>query len=267
MEIYNWIALLCTILFGIPHGALDNTIARMKGWPNTVNYFFVFHFIYIVISLLVIVFWLYQPLISLIIFLLISGLHFAHSEYNHNEKINKVSFFSHAALVPIIIPWMHTEEVIDIFLLLADDTATLLIPIITYLFYAWVLVFFLYTVNFIKRKSSLQRYSQLIISLILIYVLPPLISFSIYFCLIHGPRHMNKVLRKLSKKEKHQAIKETIIYSIVTFVLIFFSAYYVSDNKMISEDLLRITFIALAALTVPHMILVDYMKISFKKNH
>ncbi len=259
--------MLCIILLGIPHGALDNTIARMKGWPNTVNYFFVFHFFYIVISLLVIVFWLYQPLISLIIFLLISGLHFAHSEYNHNEKINKVSFFSHAALVPIIIPWMHTEEVIDIFLLLADDTATLLIPIITYLFYAWVLVFFLYTVNLIKRKSSLQRYSQLIISLILIYVLPPLISFSIYFCLIHGPRHMNKVLRKLSKKEKHQAIKETIIYSIVTFVLIFFSAYYVSDNKMISEDLLRITFIALAALTVPHMILVDYMKISFKKNH
>ena len=78
---------------------------------------------------------------------------------------------------------------------------------------------------------------------------------------------MNKVLRKLSKKERHQAKKETMIYSMVTFVLIFSSAYYVSDNKMISEDLLRITFIALAALTVPHMILVDYMKISFKKNH
>jgi hypothetical protein len=78
---------------------------------------------------------------------------------------------------------------------------------------------------------------------------------------------MNKVLRKLSKKEKHQAIKETLIYSMVTFVLIFSTAYYVSDNKMISEDLIRITFIALAALTVPHMILVDYMKISFNKNH
>ena len=53
----------------------------------------------------------------------------------------------------------------------------------------------------------------------------------------------------------------------VTFVLIFSAAYYVSDNKMISEDLIRITFIALAALTVPHMILVDYMKVSFNKNH
>ena len=141
MEVYNWVALLCIILLGIPHGALDNTIARMKGWPNTVNYFFVFHFSYIVISLLVIVFWLYQPLISLIIFLLISGLHFAHSEYNHDEKINKVSFFAHAGLVPIIIPWVHTEEVIDIFILLAVDTETLLIPIITYLFYTWILVF------------------------------------------------------------------------------------------------------------------------------
>ena len=78
---------------------------------------------------------------------------------------------------------------------------------------------------------------------------------------------MNKVLRKLNKKEKHQAIKETLIYSMVTFVLIFSAAYYVSDNKMISEDLIRITFIALAALTVPHMILVDYMKVSFNKNH
>ena len=267
MEIYNWIALLCTILFGIPHGALDNTIARMKGWPNTVNYFFVFHFSYIFISLLVIVIWLYQPLISLIIFLLISGLHFANSEYNDDEKINKVSFFSHAGLVPIIIPWMHTEEVIDIFFLLAGDAATLLIPLITYLFYGWVLVFFLYTVNFIRRKSFVQRYVQLIILLILIYLFPPLVSFTIYFCLIHGPRHMNKVLRKLSKKEKNQAIKETLIYSMVTFVLIFSAAYYVSDNKMISEDLIRITFIALAALTVPHMILVDYMKISFNKNH
>ena len=153
MEIYNWIAMLCIILLGIPHGALDNTIARMKGWPDTVNYFFIFHSSYIVISLLVIVFWLYQPLISLIIFLLISGLHFANSEYNDDEKINKISFFSHAGLVPIIIPWMHTEEVIDIFFLLTDDTATLLIPLITYLFYAWVFVFFLYTFNFIRRKS------------------------------------------------------------------------------------------------------------------
>ena len=42
MEVYNWIAMLCIILLGIPHGALDNTIARMKGWPDTVNYFFVF---------------------------------------------------------------------------------------------------------------------------------------------------------------------------------------------------------------------------------
>ena len=78
---------------------------------------------------------------------------------------------------------------------------------------------------------------------------------------------MNKVLRKLSKKEKNQAIKETLIYSMVTFVLIFSAAYYVSDNKMISEDLIRITFITLAALTVPHMILVDYMKVLFNKNH
>ena len=230
MEVYNWIAMLCIILLGIPHGALDNTIARMKGWPNTVYYFFVFHFFYIVISLLVIVFWLYQPLISLIIFLLISGLHFAHSEYNDDERINKASFFSHAGLVPIIIPWMHTEEVTDIFFLLADDTAALLIPIITYLFYAWVLLFFLYTVNIIRRKSSIQRYAQLVILLILIYVLPPLISFSIYFCLIHGPRHMKKVLRKLSKKEKHQAITETMLYLVVTFVLIFSSAYYINDN-------------------------------------
>tara|TARA_Y100000768_G_scaffold292741_1_gene226651 strand:- start:2301 stop:3104 length:804 start_codon:yes stop_codon:yes gene_type:complete len=267
MEVYNWVALLCIILLGIPHGALDNTIARMKGWPNTINYFFVFHFSYIVISLFVIVFWLYQPLISLIIFLLISGLHFAHSEYNHDEKINRISFFSHAGLVPVIIPWSHTEEVTDIFFLLAADTATFLISIITYLFYAWVLVFFLYTVNFIRRKSYVKRYVQLIILLILIYVLPPLVSFSIYFCLIHGPRHMNKVLGMLCKKEKHQAIKETLIYSMVTFMLIFSTVYYVSDNKMISDDLLKITFIGLAALTVPHMILVDYMKTSLKKNH
>tara|TARA_B100001109_G_C18834715_1_gene461366 strand:- start:1314 stop:1550 length:237 start_codon:yes stop_codon:yes gene_type:complete len=78
---------------------------------------------------------------------------------------------------------------------------------------------------------------------------------------------MINVLRSLSKKEKYQAIRETVIYSILTFILIFSAAYYVGDNKNISEDLLKITFIGLAALTVPHMILVDYMKISFKKTH
>ncbi len=78
---------------------------------------------------------------------------------------------------------------------------------------------------------------------------------------------MINVLRSLSKKEKNQAIRETAIYSILTFILFFSAAYYVGENKNISSDLLKITFIGLAALTVPHMILVDYMKISFKKTH
>ena len=157
MEIYNWIALLCIILLGIPHGALDNTIARMKGWPNTVYYFFIFHFTYIIISLLVIIFWLYQPIASLLIFLLISGLHFAHSEYKDDELKDKISFLSHAGLIPVIIPWAHTDNVFEIFLLLTNDKINFLIPIINYLFYAWLLVFFLYTVNFLRGKYALKN--------------------------------------------------------------------------------------------------------------
>ncbi len=267
MEIYDSIALLCIILLGIPHGALDNTIARMKGWPNTVYYFFVFHFTYIIISLLVIIFWLYQPIASLLIFLLISGLHFAHSEYKDDELKDKISFLSHAGLIPVIIPWAHTDDVFELFLLLTNDKINFLIPILNYLFYAWLLVFFLYTVNFLRGKYHKKSYIQLIIFITLIFLLPPLVSFSIYFCLVHGPRHMINVLRLLSKKEKYQAIKETVIYSVLTFILIFSAVYYLGDNKNISADLLKITFIGLAALTVPHMILVDYMKISFKKTH
>ena len=96
--------------------------------------------------------------------------------------------------------------------------------------------------------------------LILALILPPLVSFSIYFCIIHSPRHIFIILNKMNSHDRLRAIKETIFYSLTAFLLMFTVGYFLANSYIITDSIIKVVFIGLAALTVPHMILIDYFE-------
>jgi len=260
LDIYSSLALLCVIFLGIPHGGMDAAIARKKGWPQSYWHFITFHASYLCLSGLVIYLWYLFPLVSLFSFLVISGFHFGMSDLCKQKRKKIIPLFAHGGLIPIVIPYMNQNEVLQIFIVLVGEyNAVILIDFLAYLVIPWLISFVLYSYYVIIKKDEFRIYINLPILLVIIFFFSPLISFASYFCLVHSPRHIKTVYNLLDAKEKRRTLYEALSYSLIAFAMMLVSIFLL-DNYTFSDRSLLIVFVGLASLTVPHMILVDYIK-------
>ena len=70
------ICLFLILSIGVSHGSLDNHKGRKLFQIYGINNFIIFYLSYILISLIVIIFWIIIPSISLVIFLIVASYHF-----------------------------------------------------------------------------------------------------------------------------------------------------------------------------------------------
>ena len=101
-------------------------------------------------------------------------------------------------------------------------------------------------------------------------VVPPLVGFSIYFCLVHSSRHFKEIYSTLSESVGKKNIQlQALGLTALTWIFGLAAFYFLADVADPGPAILRVTFIGLAALTlrfqrvmlsIPkrcHMILVD----------
>ena len=99
---------------------------------------------------------------------------------------------------------------------------------------------------------------NLIIVLILVFWLSPLVSFALYFCVWHSRCHTLRIWCSLKKEsDRRRSLIEAVIYSVAAWVAAL--GFYMVFQQSFTTALIQITFIGLAALTVPHMLLVDFV--------
>jgi len=252
-------ALGAVLLIGIPHGGLDGVVARRKGWPESLLAWVAFHVIYIFLSLLVILFWQLLPLVSLGLFLVISGIHFARSDCALSGHHRWISLSAHGGLVPIAIPYAQASEVQPIFTLLVGDTnALILLNTVQFFLIPWLGCVAIYAYHALNNSLIRKNFMILAGLIIATLVLPPLVTFALYFCVFHSPRHMRITLSKLSLEERRRGLFEMLIYSAIAIMMIVIGAFYFKDDMQLAPKLIQFSFIGMAALTVPHMLLVDY---------
>ena len=123
-------ALALIVFLGIPHGSLDGVIARRLGWSKNLIEQISFNVIYLSIAILVVIVWFYMPLISLSIFLVISGIHFGMSDISKIQNTGSSYYFpliSHAGLIPVALPVIQKDYVIEVFTILSNNTASKII--------------------------------------------------------------------------------------------------------------------------------------------
>jgi len=251
-----YLLLIAVSFIGLPHGFFDYSIAeRLFSYKK--NWIYYFTISYIFLSLIYLFFWFEYPLESLIFFLTISIFHFGMEELTH-IKYKDMNFFQIIIIgsIPIALPILfHPENVFYIFNQITDLDINY-DYINTYIYYIYFLLLFIALyLNGIKRSWI---YLLLIANFI---ILPPLVSFILYFCFHHSLRHYihsiyhdNLVPNKYSTNEYLKAIiTASVLFTSVVLISLQIYGQYSFDIIIV-----KYIFILLACLTLPHLMLNIY---------
>ena len=241
-------ALAAVVLIGLPHGALDGAIAIHLGFARRAVSFLSFLLLYVGMSALVVGAWLLAPTACLFAFLIISLLHFGAGDARHGTGwLRSAEVIAHGGLVIAGISQMHRPEVDVIFGYLTGQDTMLLwqgIDILTAVVGAALIVCLAQALWYRKWRSTAAELGALAL---LFAMAPPLVGFAVYFCGVHSARHISGILGALRREMSRLAM----INQAAAFTL----ASWVAGGPQ--PVVMRVVFIGLAALTVPHMILVD----------
>ena len=256
---WNLIGLVGIVLIGLPHGALDGAVAMHLGIVQRFSDLARFMLVYIALAALVVVTWTVAPSISLILFLTISMLHFGAGDVKNGKgSLGFTEALAHGGLAIVGISQFHRSEVNEIFAYLTNqDTAAvwLAVDILTV-----GVIFAIITCVFQASKNP--KWAATILELLLlgiVYALaPPLLGFAIYFCCVHSARHFRKIYATIKETVANGNIKnQAILFTVISWIAAGIAFWMFADFADPGPTILRITFIGLAALTVPHMILID----------
>ena len=252
------VALAFVALIGLPHGAFDGAIARHLGYSRTLGGLIKFIVVYLGLAAAVVAFWVWQPGLALALFLLISAVHFGYGDATAASGIARaVQIAAHGGVAVFGISLFHLQQVTPLYAALTNGDVMPAV-IITEFFPLFIMpVAALYLIAAIRDAELRPRLVELALLCLLLSVVPPLVGFAIYFCVIHTGRHMHHIWYRVSSN----ATPRHILSQAVWFTLASWGGGVIMlfwlDSGNISQDLLQVIFIGLAALTVPHVILVD----------
>ena len=267
------VCLFFILSIGISHGALDNQKGKKLSQLYNIKKSYFFYLLYSLIGIGIIIFWLFFPTVSLILFLVVASYHFGKedTEFLISDKnvSNLILYFLKGSLI-IVAPLMfHFVETINIFKLLLienekfylflnfiEDNSILLfalsISLLSSIFY------FLKDFKIINILIFLDFFSIIVLN----YFLTPLIAFTVYFCFLHSFRHSISLIVELNEKSfKIGAItfiKKAMPLTVLTAILYVISLYFLSNFYQLNDAILKVIFIGLASLTFPH-ILLEYL--------
>ena len=100
----------------------------------------------------------------------------------------------------------------------------------------------------------------MIFILIVISQLDPLTGFALYFCFVHTIKHVSAILQNTNKylENRKFVFATTAVFTILTWIGGCVAIIYLNNNFSFSESFIKTIFIGLAALTLPHMTLIDF---------
>ena len=267
------ICLFLILSIGVSHGSLDNLKGKKLFQIFGINNFFIFYLSYILISLIVIIFWIIIPSITLIIFLILASHHFGKEDTQflilQNSYQNQFLFFLKGLLIIFAPMYFHFDETVSIFKLLLIENETFyeflnLIETNKILFYGIILStisnIILFTKNFELKKFTifLDYFSILIIN----YYFSPLVAFTVYFCFLHSVRHSISLMFELDQNNLKNGLKiftrKALPLTILTATFCFIGLYLLNISYNFDSSIFKIIFIGLASLTFPH-ILLEYL--------
>ena len=267
-DIFNYyvqyyLLILLVSIIGLPHGFFDYSIGK-KMFGNHKSWVLKFSTGYVVISLAYLSLWYINPFSSLLIFLALAIYHFGMEELSHiSYKDMSIIDIVTIGSIPIILPIMfHLNDVTFIFEQIIDLRVNL--PETPWL----IKTLYLGVISYVFYKLGYKRYLSYLVLIPSYILLPPLLSFVLYFCFHHSLRHYITSIYSDKLVPDSFTLKSfitSIVFASVCFTIMVVSILMNFSTYAIDVIIAKYTFILLACLTLPHLILNVYFEA--KKNN
>jgi Brp/Blh family beta-carotene 15,15'-monooxygenase len=245
------------VLLGIPHGALDTIFARQLYGIQTLGGWLRFALIYLLLSASVVGFFMLAPSGFLIGFLLISMLHFSGDPAGGTPWMARALYGGAIIVLPTL---LYAGEITRLFALLVGiDSASLVTPFLRLLAWPWLIIFVLAAIQRLT-KDWLTALEMGAVALLAVLA-PPLISFTVFFCAMHSARHILRTIN-YSDNSSLGLILGAMSLPMLGVLLASATAWHFLDGMPINGAIIQLVFVGLAALTVPHMALVERVRLS-----
>ena len=255
------------ILFGIPHGSLDNILFLSK---NKISVFS-FYTIYLFIAFIYLIAWIWWPYYSFIFFLIISAYHFGEShfsDYKLKFKAKNFVFIIWGLFLMTSLLFLNSSELIltsEFFFDTKQFSSIYSDKIISNLFYVSLILtvlmlLFLVYKKYITTEDMFSEIFQYFLIFITFYLFPIIIGFTLYFVFIHSFRslyHEYKYLKKIKKiKSIFNFIKLLIPHSIAAYFFTFIICY-ASLNNVLNISIPMVILIIVSVITLPHALVMS----------
>jgi Brp/Blh family beta-carotene 15,15'-monooxygenase len=190
-------------------------------------------------------------------FLVISAAHFSGDPAEGTSLPVRVLQGGCVLILPAL---LHEGEMGRLFALLAgQDAADTVMPLIRLLAWIWLPSVLLAVIQRTRRdrRGALETGSIALLSI----AAPPLVSFTLFFCGMHSARHILRTIDYSGSASTRLLFAATLLP--MTGVLIASAAaWHFLAGTPVDARVVQIVFVGLAALTVPHMALVERVRFS-----
>lgn len=252
------------ILLGVPHGALDvlhaaraHRLAGPSSWA-------LFTLGYVAVAAAVVGIWMVAPTVSLAAFLAISAFHFS------GDLEGDVPLALRAAhgASPIVLPaLLHGQELARLFGMLVPMAGAGALSSVLAAAAPIVLVALTLLLAVSVGRRLMGHPSSIPVAVAteaaaaaaLTTLAPPLTAFAVYFCVLHSARHVlrtGRVFRLPARELLRAAALPTLATAAAAPV-----AFHLLEGGSFDVRTLQVVFIGLAALTVPHMLLIEPLRL------
>jgi len=251
---------LGVVSIGMPHGAMDHRVAEVCIKPRlgvrAAQWRKYFAVGYLGLAAIVLLGWATLPLLTLVVFLLYSAVHFGLGDDGHTPVRAAVFRGAVPILLPLAIRPLESGELLSIVAGHAVDLVPLQGALIAAALLCVIVTLVRAVLYHAPRRAALIA-CELLLLVVANWVASPLIAFGLYFVLLHASRHMIDLADWLAPGDVRSGLKrvgrECWPLTLITLAGMSVALFFIPRDSM-EAGVVRVLFVTLSALTVPHMI-------------